>query len=72
MGAGVLAARSLRVGKVADDSAARVVDPRDELLLQEGAELVSGLTGPFAEVKRSHDRAPSEVPPPPAPEGDDG
>ena len=28
----------------------------DELLLQEGAELVSGITGPFTEVRRSHER----------------
>ena len=53
MGAGVLAVVSLR-------SATReTVPPRtksalDELLLQEGAELVSGMTGPFAEVRRSH------------------
>ena len=28
----------------------------DELLLQEGAELVSGMTGPFTEVRRSHEQ----------------
>ncbi len=54
MGAGVLAARSLRVGNVA---ASHVVNARDERLIQEGAEIVSGLTTPFAEVKRSHERA---------------
>ena len=30
--------------------------PATSALLQEGAEIVSGLTTPFAEVKRSHDR----------------
>jgi dTMP kinase len=56
MGAGVLAAMSLRVGRSEDDVERRVPDSRDEALLQEGAEIVSGLTTPFAEVKRSHDR----------------
>jgi dTMP kinase len=56
MGAGVLAARSLRVARGADDAATHVVDARDELLLQEGADIVSGLTGPFTEAKRSHER----------------
>ncbi len=55
MGAGVLAALSLRVSRD-DDITSRVPDPRDERLLQEGAEIVSGLTTPFTEVKRSHQR----------------
>jgi dTMP kinase len=67
MGAGVLAAMSLRVGRTEDEPETRVTDARDELLLQEGAELVSGLTSPFAEVKRSHERP--EHPPPAGPVG---
>ena len=73
MGAGVLAALSLRVSRD-DDITSRVPDPRDERLLQEGAEIVSGLTTPFTEVKRSHQRpepAPTLAPaPPPEPEDD--
>ena len=71
MGAGVLAALSLRVGQAEDEPESRVTDARDELLLQEGAEIVSGLTSPFAEVKRSHERPerpPTRSPPrPPTP-----
>ena len=73
MGAGVLAALSLRVSRD-DDITSRVPDPRDERLLQEGAEIVTGLTTPFTEVKRSHQRpepAPTLGPaPPPEPEDD--
>ena len=72
MGAGVLAAMSLRVGRSEDEPETRVPDARDELLLQEGAEIVSGLTSPFAEVKRSHERPepPPTVAPAPPPEPD--
>jgi len=56
MGAGVLAALSLRVGGVESVPASRTTDSRDERLLQEGAELVSDLTNPFTEVRRSHER----------------
>jgi hypothetical protein len=71
IGAGVLAARSLRVQR--EDRARRVPDPLDELLLHEGAEIVSGLTTPFAEVKRSHERTepPAGLAPAPPPEEDD-
>jgi dTMP kinase len=74
MGAGVLAALSLRVGQVDGEITSRVPDARDELLLQEGAEIVSGLTTPFAEVKRSHQRPeppPTLAPAPPADPDDD-
>ena len=55
VGAGVLATVSLR--SAADAAPApRTASALDELLLQEGAELVSGMTGPFAEVRRSHDQ----------------
>jgi hypothetical protein len=67
MGAGVLAALSLRVGRAEDEPQVRATDARDEALLQEGAEIVSGLTSPFAEVKRSHGRS---EPSPPAPASD--
>lgn len=64
MGAGVLAVMSLRAGEPDRDEMAvpRTASPLDELLLQEGAEIVSGLTGPFTEAKRSR-RHPE---PPPA------
>jgi dTMP kinase len=60
MGAGVLAVVSLR-------SAGGAIAPRtksalDELLLQEGAELVSGMTGPFTEVRRSHQQEEARPP----------
>ena len=74
MGAGVLAALSLRVGAGRRRSPAACPIARDERLLQEGAEIVSGLTTPFTEVKRSHERpepAPTRRPaPPPEPEDD--
>ena len=55
VGAGVLATVSLR--SAADVAPApRTATALDELLLQEGAELVSGMTGPFTEVRRSHDQ----------------
>jgi len=49
---------SLRAGQVDGDEPApeRASTPLDELLLHEGAEIVSGLTGPFTEAKRSHRR----------------
>jgi dTMP kinase len=74
MGAGVLAVMSLRAGgpTEAPDHAPGGLD---ELLLQEGAGLVSGITTPFTETRRSHDTPPSPRPPaPPAhpsAEGDD-
>jgi dTMP kinase len=52
MGAGVLAALSLRAG------APVVVPPAPSVLdalLHDGAEIVTGLTGPFSDVKRSHE-----------------
>ncbi len=55
MGAGFLAFASLRAARSAAP-APRTTTALDELLLQEGAELVSGMTGPFAEVRRSHAR----------------
>jgi len=64
MGAGVLATMSLRAGRAAEgdvDLPQRTASALDERLLQEGADLVSGLTGPFTEAKRSRqrpDRAP--------------
>ena len=58
MGAGVLAFLSLRAGRDAAEVAkAQAASSLDELLLHEGAELVSGLTAPFAEVKGSHAKA---------------
>jgi len=61
IGAGVLAAMSLRAGR-AEEVAAVAHEPSslDELLLHEGAELVSGLTSPFTEARRSHDREGAE------------
>lgn len=68
LGAGVLAVMSLRAGEI--DEEARPDERRpsslDELLMQEGAELVSGVTKPFDDVRRSYDR-----PRPPA-EEDEG
>jgi MFS family permease len=76
VGAGVLATVSLR-SAAAVPPAPRTASALDELLLQEGAELVSGLTGPFAEVRRSHEvdeaRSSGLAPAPaPAPDADDG
>lgn len=65
IGAGVLAARSLRAARTADDGAQRRGGHFDEFL-HEGAEIVSGVTAPIAEVKRS--RTPSE----PTGQSDDG
>jgi hypothetical protein len=54
VGAGVLASVSLR-SAASLAPAPRTTTALDELLLQEGAELVSGLTGPITEVRRSHE-----------------
>ncbi len=51
IGAGVLAVLSLRAGE-ASPTDGHGAD-RDELLFHEGAEIVTGVTAPFAEVKRS-------------------
>lgn len=78
MGAGVLAAMSLRAGQAtadAADAATRTASPLDELLLQEGAEIVSGLTTPFTEARRSYERplqAPGLAPAPDPPDPEDG
>jgi dTMP kinase len=81
MGAGVLAVLSLRAGESSDaHDVKRAPGALDELLLHEGAELVSGITTPFTEAKRSHQRPdwpPLAGPPPPPPgpavvEDDDG
>ena len=53
VGAGFLATVSLRSAATIEPSP-RTASALDELLLQEGAELVSGVTGPFTEVRRSH------------------
>jgi dTMP kinase len=75
VGAGFLAFASLR--SAADkEPEPRTTSALDELLLQEGAELVSGMTGPFTEVRRSHERdearppglAAAPDPPHPAPD----
>ena len=55
IGAGFLAFASLRRAPTPEPEP-RTASALDELLLQEGAELVSGLTGPFNEVRRSHER----------------
>jgi MFS family permease len=52
LGAGVLARVSLR--SAPDVTTHRTTSALDELLLQEGAELVTGMTGPFTDVRRSH------------------
>jgi dTMP kinase len=52
IGAGILAAVSVRAA-TAREGEPQAPNPLDELLLQEGAELVSGLTGPITEVRRS-------------------
>ena len=54
--------------------APRTTSALDELLLQEGAELVSGMTGPFTEVRRSHEQDEARPPglaPAPDPDADD-
>jgi MFS family permease len=56
MGAGVLAWMSLRAGREAAPDPGDVT-PLEERLLHEGAELVSGITNPFTEAKRSHTQA---------------
>jgi len=76
VGAGVLAVLSLRAGQPevddgGDHPSARTASHLDELLLQEGAEIVTGVTAPFAEAKRSRGRG--EEPEPPAdPQDGDG
>jgi len=65
IGAGILATVSLRAARSVAPTP-RTSSALDELLLQEGAELVSGLTGPITEVRRSHAQpAPAEPPGPP-------
>ena len=67
VGAGVLAVMSLRAGALAEESApGRAPDSLDDLLLHEGAELVSGITTPFTETRRSHDNPPPPAPDPPS------
>ena len=61
MGAGVLAAMSLRAGTAAE--AVHTAHPLDDILLQEGAEIVSGLAGPYVEVRRSHEQTDPSAPP---------
>ncbi len=60
LGAGVLAVMSLRAGQPVDEVVLEPTERRpsslDELLLQEGAELVSGVTKPFDDLRRSYDR----------------
>ncbi len=61
LGAGLLAVMSLRAGEGEagpPEPAARRTSPLDELLIQEGAELVSGVTRPFDTVRRSYVRPP--------------
>ena len=75
VGAGVLVVLSLRAGgSEADDGgdhpSARPASPLDELLLQEGAEIVSGVTAPFAEAKRSRGSGEEPEPPPDRPPAD--
>jgi hypothetical protein len=70
MGAGVLAALSLRSTARAEVPS-RQVDARDELLLQEGAAIAADLTTPFTEVKRSHSRTDPRPPVAPAPPPED-
>jgi dTMP kinase len=73
--AGILATVSLRSARI-DEVEPRTTTALDELLLQEGAELVSGLTGPFTEVRRSHaqgePRPPDLSVAPDAPADDEG
>lgn len=76
VGAGVLAVLSLRAGRPevdegGDHPSARTASHLDELLLQEGAEIVTGVTAPFAEAKRSRGRG-EEPEPPTDPQDGDG
>jgi len=65
LGAGVLAVKALRSGRSYEAPArTRTTSPLDERLLQEGADLVSGLTNPFTESKRNYDREAREAPDP--------
>ena len=65
LGAGVLAVKSLRAGQTYEAPArTRGTTALDERRLQDGADLVSGLTNPFTEVKRSHGIDPRDVPEP--------
>ena len=58
MGAGVLAWMSLRAGRErAPELDHDEVTAFEERLLHEGAELVTGLTDPFTQVKASHTHA---------------
>jgi dTMP kinase len=56
MGAGVLAVMSLRAGGPSPAPAERASGAFDEVLRHEGAELVTGITTPFTETRRSHDQ----------------
>jgi hypothetical protein len=72
IGAGFLAFASVRVAMSVEPTP-RTPTALDELLLQEGAELVSGMTGPLTEVRRSHEREEqrhAEAPPAPSSEPD--
>lgn len=60
MGAGVLAFRSQRAGERSGPATSVSQTQLDALLLHEGEELLSGLTNPFTEVKRSHRLAEDE------------
>jgi dTMP kinase len=73
MGAGVLAVMSLRAGGP-EERPDHTPGGLDELLLHEGAGLVSDITTPFTETRRSHDTPSSPPPPPvtPADEPEDG
>ena len=62
IGAGFLALASVRAASTYAPTP-RTTSALDELLLQEGAELVSGMTGPFTEVRRSHEREGEGQPP---------
>jgi len=77
MGAGVLAVMSLRAGESEEDGVKPVerrASSLDELLLQEGAELVTGVTKPFDDVRRSRGQPRSRLDPSTdaVSEGDDG
>ncbi len=72
IGAGILATVSVRAARLSPKAADQAPSPLDELLLQEGAELVSGLTGPITEVRRSRQQEPSRpAPVAPAPDPDE-
>jgi hypothetical protein len=71
---GITRATSASPSQSSLSSATRMVLPSsalDELLLHEGAEIVTGLTNPFTEVKRSHTRQEAESTDLPGPAGDD-